>query len=306
MAQAEKFDVVAAIAGLPDYPAPDLSQGPGLAHAQFGGTALRMISDGAMTLPFRALCPDAAPEEAQAVFSLDRLPQWGRGEITSVLLEIDNNLVLVDAGAGNGWQSGAGRLLDHLSANAIAPETVTHLVLTHLHPDHAWGALMSSGEPVFANAKVFVGKAEAAFWSTPGLADRVTPIFRNAVLGANQVLQAYDGRWRGVVEGDEILPGLEVLDTPGHSPGHISLLLDDAEGLILTGDAIIHEVASFTRPEWAFGFDTDADQAVTSRRRLLDLATAQGHAVCGGHWSWPGIGHAERDGAAYRFRPLNA
>ena len=304
MAGDKKFDALAAVAGLPGYPAPQDVRGPDLHHARIGTTRIRMLSDGAMTLPFRALCPEATPSEAQQVFGIRAVPEWGRGEITAVLLEIGAATVLVDAGAGRSWQAGAGRLLDHMAANAIAPETVTHLVLTHLHPDHAWGALTSAGHPVFPGAKVFVGRKEAAFWSKPGLADRVQPAFRDTVLGAVQVLKAYDGRLVEVAEGDEIAPGLSVLETPGHSPGHISLLLSGGDGLILTGDALIHEIVSFARPDWSFGFDTDADLARVSRRRLLDLGADGGHAMLGGHWSWPGLGYADRAGDAFRFRGL--
>lgn len=306
MGQTEKFDLVSALAGLPDYPQPTCIQGAAMHTVKIGTSILRFVSDGAMTLPFRALCPDVSDSDAKDVFGLDQVPKWGRGEITSAILDIDGAVVLIDAGAGQNWQSGAGRLLDHLAANAIAPETVTHLVLTHLHPDHAWGALSSFGAPVFANAKVFVGRAEAAFWSKPGLADRVAPAFRNTVEHANAVLDAYRDTISLVAEGDEIVPGLRVLDTPGHSPGHISLFLDDGPGLVLSGDAIIHEKVSFARPDWAFGFDTDAMLAVTSRRRLLELAASKGYAMCGGHWSWPGVGFAERDGEGYKFIPMTA
>ena len=304
MASVEKFDAVAAAEGLPDYPMPDDVGGPGLAHVKIGGTRLRMVSDGAMTLPFRALCPDASDPEVRSVFGLDALPDWGRGEITSTLLEIGAALVLVDAGAGPDWQAGAGRLRDHLAANAIAPETITHLVLTHLHPDHCWGALTSGGHPAFPNAKVYVGRAEADFWSKPGLADRVHPAFRYTVEGAVRVLSSHRDRVTLVSEGDEIVPGLSVLDTPGHSPGHLSLFLDDGSGLILTGDALVHEVVSFARPDWAFGFDSDPDLAVVSRRRLLDLASTKGHLMAGIHWAWPGIGNADRLGEGFRFRPV--
>jgi len=301
MAEVEPFDAAAALADLHSIPQPQDTHGPTMAHAHVGETYIRLVSDGAMSLPFRALGPDAPVDALTKMFGLNTAPSLGRGEITSVLLEVGDALILVDAGAGHGWQAGAGRLQDHLATNAIAAETITHLVLTHLHPDHAWGALTSAGHPAFPNARVFVGKREAAFWDKPGLADRVQPAFRRSVEGAVQVLRALEDKLVMLEEGDEISPGLSTIDTPGHSPGHISLFLDDGEGLIVTGDALVSEIVSFQQPDWAFGFDTDAEMAVKARRRLLDMAADRGHAMMGCHWNWPGVGHTSRHEGAYKF-----
>lgn len=303
MAEPEIFDTVAAAAALPGLPEPAQSHGAGMVGGKIGRAMLRFASDGAMALPFRILAPEADPKELLKVTGLGAIPEMARGEMSSVLIEMGTAVVLVDAGAGQGWQAGAGRLIRHLAANAIAPETVTHLVLTHLHPDHAWGALTSAGFPAFPNAKLYVGKAEAAFWSRPGLADKVQSAHRATVLGAARLLEALADRLHPVVEGDEIIPGLSVLDTPGHSPGHISLMLSEGPGVILTGDAVVNDVISFARPDWAFGFDTDAERAVISRRRLLELGADGGHLMAGYHWRWPGLGHASRAPQGFRFHP---
>lgn len=303
MAEPDKFDPVAASQSLPDLPAPLQQQGSGMMDLPLGAARLRCVSDGAMSLPFQVMAPGAPMAELLALTGLQAAPILARGEMTAALIETGLAQVLVDPGAGPHWQAGAGFLGQHMAINAIAPETVTHLVLTHLHPDHAWGALTSAGHPAFPNARVYVGRAEARFWSKPGLADRVQPGFRDTVLGAQKVLERLADRIVEVQEGDEIVPGLSVLDTPGHSPGHISLFLNEGEGLILTGDAVVNDVISFQRPDWPFGFDTDPEAAVMARRRLLQMGARGGHMMAGFHWSWPGFGHAETQGTGFRFLP---
>ncbi|MEM1272413.1 MAG: MBL fold metallo-hydrolase [Pseudomonadota bacterium] len=300
-----RFDPRIAAKMLPGLPPPETFQGAGLARWEWPGVTFRLISDGAMTLPFAALAPDAPPAELDRIAAAGARPEYARGEITCALIDAGNQIVLVDTGAGSTWQSGAGQLIRNLAANAIAPETISHVVLTHMHADHAGGALTTGGAPAFPNARYIVGAAEHALWSQPGLADKVNPAFRDTVLGAQRVLRGLGDRVHAVKDGDAIIPGLTVMDTPGHSPGHISLMLDAGPGIILTGDALIHDRISFECPDWAFGFDADADLARVSRRRLLDLAVSSGHLMSGVHWKWPGLGHAVAFGDAFRFVPFD-
>ncbi|MBF9031234.1 MBL fold metallo-hydrolase [Rhodobacterales bacterium HKCCE3408] len=302
MGEDEKFSVTQAAIELPDMAPPKHVRGPELRSWTIGDATLRAISDGSMSLPFRVLAPREPSRDLAGLFGLDNVPARSSGELTHALIDKDGARILVDAGAGSGWQGGTGRVLRHMAANGIEPGSVTHVVLTHLHPDHAWGAI-ADGKLVYPNAQVFAGKTEVGFWTHPGLADRMSPAARPAVEGALRVLRGIGDRLVTVVEGDEIVPGLAVIETPGHTPGHVSLMLSDGPGLIVTGDALVNDRVSFERPDWQFGFDMDGEGAVVSRRRLLDLAAASGHLLMGYHWSWPGVGMAERQGGAFRFVP---
>jgi glyoxylase-like metal-dependent hydrolase (beta-lactamase superfamily II) len=301
MAEQEKFSIARAAASLPTLPPPDPIRGPDLHQAQFGNCTVSLLSDGSMSLPFRALAP-AAPQDALATLcGLRAAPELAAGEMSHTLIRTSDDLILIDTGAGLGWQSGTGRLRKHMQLLQIDPNAITKVVLTHLHPDHVWGTLDPAGRLVFPNAIYSVGRAERDFWGAPDLADRLSPIARPAVDGAQSVLRAIGDRLQTVQDGDEIAPGITVLETPGHTPGHISILLNDGDGLIVTGDALVHDIVSFAKPDWAFGFDMDPDTAIRSRRRLLDLATRTGHAMAGYHWNWPGIGYVDQDKDGYRL-----
>lgn len=103
--------------------------------------------------------------------------------------------------------------------------------------------------------------------------------------------------------GDEIVPGMSVLSTPGHTPGHISLELAGDDLLIISADAATNNIVFFENPSWHFGFDTDQVLALHHRRTLLERAASEKIKLLGYHWEYPGLGYAERNGFGYRFVP---
>ncbi|APG86645.1 metallo-beta-lactamase family protein (plasmid) [Sinorhizobium americanum CCGM7] len=92
-----------------------------------------------------------------------------------------------------------------------------------------------------------------------------------------------------------------VVDTPGYTPGHISIELAGDRNLLVTGDACTNDVIFFEHPPWHFGFDTDAETALKSRQMLLDRAASEKLRMLCYHWAYPGIGYAERRGSGYAF-----
>ena len=92
-----------------------------------------------------------------------------------------------------------------------------------------------------------------------------------------------------------------MIDTPGHTPGHLSVLVEGGEGLIIGADVAPNEVVSLRHPDWAFGFDADPEQAIATRKALLDRAATDGTLYLGFHFTYPGVGRIERDGGGFRF-----
>jgi glyoxylase-like metal-dependent hydrolase (beta-lactamase superfamily II) len=96
---------------------------------------------------------------------------------------------------------------------------------------------------------------------------------------------------------------VSVLDTAGHTPGHISLLLAGDDGLLIPADAVTEPYVYFPHPEWRFAYDMDSELAVANRRRLLERAATDRMKMLGFHWPYPGVGFAERKGTGYRYVP---
>jgi glyoxylase-like metal-dependent hydrolase (beta-lactamase superfamily II) len=122
--------------------------------------------------------------------------------------------------------------------------------------------------------------------------------------GAQRDLGAIRDRVVMLKPGDDIVTGLRALDTAGHTPGHLSLEMAGGEGLIISADAATNEIASFQHPKALFGYDTLPDLAIQNRARLIERAATDRIKLLGYHWTYPGVGFAERKGNGYRYVPV--
>jgi glyoxylase-like metal-dependent hydrolase (beta-lactamase superfamily II) len=271
-----------------------------------GDIEVTVISDGHLVLPASIVSPDAPPEELAALMEAAGM---GGEEIkpatNAVLIRSGSDLVLLDTGSGTEFQPTAGKLAENLAAAGIDPASVTKVVFTHAHPDHIWGTVAGDGALRYPNAGYYVAGAEWDFWMDPNLKTKMPPEMHGFVDGAVKHLSGVKDKVTMLKGGDEIAAGLGAIDTAGHTPGHISLLVEGGEGLIVTADAIAVPAVFFPHPEWAFGFDADPQLAVTNRKALLDRAATDKMKMLGFHWPYPGVGFAERKDNAYHYVPVS-
>ncbi len=187
--------------------------------------------------------------------------------------------------------------------DGIDPEAVTHVLFTHLHPDHFWGALDDFDSPLFPNARWLAAAPEIDFWTGNRVYERL-PADRHAfAAGAQRIAKRLGEKLERMAAASEWLPGIAAVETAGHTPGHVSFAFRSAgQELMVLGDALTHPRISFAHPEWRPASDHDAEQAVATRRSLLDRLHQEGVLAIGYHL--PGAaGRVERDAAAYRFVP---
>lgn len=273
------------------------------AHGKF---AVTVVSDGFITVPIEIVAPEASLDERAQI--LDRT-----GNRSSRLVESKTNipiissgedLIIVDVGSGDKYQASDGRLSEHLVAAEIDVRAITKVVFTHAHPDHVWGTLTPDGSLRFPNATYYVGAAEWDFWMDPDYRSHIPSELHGFARGARRDLTAISDRVVMLKPGDDIVTGLRVIDTAGHTPGHIALELAGGDGLIISADAATNEIASFQHPSWRFGYDTIPDLAIRNRARLIERAASDRTALLGYHWTYPGVGFAERKGSGYRYVPI--
>ncbi|WP_101068529.1 MBL fold metallo-hydrolase [Roseovarius salinarum] len=281
--------------------------GPNPAHFRFsvGDARVTVVSDGYFSLPTDGLAVNADREEVKAFLKRHFLsPEDGYSHTNHLYIDTGDARVLVDVGSGNRFMPTTGRLMQNLEAAGIDPFEITHVVITHAHPDHIWGIRDGFDEAVIPGANYIIGQAEHDYWMQDGLVDRVPAEDQQFVLGAVNSIEVTGADWTFAQDGHEVVPGVTLFDTPGHTPGHMSVRVDSGDAsLIATGDALTHAYTNFARPGWYNNFDHDGEQTVATRRKLLDMAAADRTPILGYHFPFPGVGHVQRDGDAYRFVP---
>ena len=282
-------------------------QAPGFFRFRVGDFEVLSVSDGLLTLtPATDMIPNAPADELAALMAQHGRPTEALIGHTNVLLvNTGSHLVLVDTGSGTTFMDTAGRLVTNLQAAGIDPADIDTIVLTHAHPDHAWGMVDdATGAPRFANATYHVRETEWDFWTSDDTLAGAPEGMRPMIESTRGTLLAVADRTQRLAADVEVVPGVRLMETPGHTIGHVSIHVSsgDAE-LLCTGDSIVSDITSFHHPEWHFAFDMDPDQAVTTRRQIFDRVASDGIPIIGYHFTWPGVGYVMRDRDAYRWAP---
>ncbi len=221
----------------------------------------------------------------------------------SFLIRDGSRTILVDSGFGTPARTmgipGGGELLDRIADLGVAREEIDGVVHTHLHPDHCGWDVQDDDELTFPNATIYVAATELDFWlnSADAPEDRATVAKRQMLpYQAQSRIHTFDGEF-------EITPGLTTIPTPGHTPGHTSLMLaSGGEHLVITGDAAHHPV-HFEHHDWIPGVDLDPAESTKSRGRLSAVAADRDAIVTGGHFPILTLGKVQRtaDGYAWEY-----
>ncbi|MCB1504036.1 MAG: MBL fold metallo-hydrolase [Hyphomicrobiaceae bacterium] len=298
----------AAVAGvLPQFgPAAQLAHAAGATtHAlKLGDFEITIVSDGHLVTPTRLEAPDVPEAERKAALTAaGQTAEMAQRPTNVTVIKTGEELIVVDAGSGPNFMPTAGKLTANLEAAGFDIEKVTKVIFTHGHPDHLWGALDDFEEGLrFPNATYMMAEGEWDYWMSEnaekGLpADRVT-----FVAAARRNIAGIEKKAQRFKTGQDIIPGLRAFDTPGHTQGHVSFeLAGGGDSLVILGDALLHPIISFQHPEWRVGADHVVDQAVETRKKLLDRLAADKPRIIGFHLPFPGLGRVEKKDNGYIY-----
>jgi glyoxylase-like metal-dependent hydrolase (beta-lactamase superfamily II) len=229
--------------------------------------------------------------------------------IHSLVVETPTRRIVIDTGLGNDkqgrsiptWNNRSTPFLQTMTAAGFAPETIDTVLCTHLHVDHVgWNTKLVDGKwvPTFPNARYVFGRTEYEHWR-----DHSTEPDKAAVFG-DSVQPIVDAGKADLIPSDHRLSDeISMIPTPGHSPGHMSILIQsDGEQGLLTGD-VAHHPCQMAHLDWSSTADSDEAQSAATRRELFGRFADTPTLVIGGHFS---AGHIKREGDAFRFEALQS
>jgi glyoxylase-like metal-dependent hydrolase (beta-lactamase superfamily II) len=231
-----------------------------------------------------------------------------------LLIEHESGIVLVDNGAGNkesekflglygienGGADGRTQLEDGLAQLGVRPEDVDIVIDTHLHFDHAGGnTFVNPGGEVqlsFPKARYIVQRGEWVY------ATHTNERTAGSYFPHNFAPVAAADRFEFVDGEREIVWGVRVIPTPGHTPFHQSVLIEsDGETAFYPAD-LVPTSAHLPLP-WIMGYDVEPLVTLETKRAMLGKAARDGWLVIFEHDATVAAGKVRQDGKAYALEP---
>lgn len=308
VAAVARLDVTPANAAVPQTGA----QAPGFYRYKVGSYECTSINDGARTFPMPdKFITNLSKEQALAAGEAAYMP---KGMVTvpfnPQLINTGSKLVLIDTGNGvanlEPSKGAVGRTLQNLAAAGVDPKSIDVVLLSHLHPDHTNGIRLADGGLAFPNAEIMVPGKDWEFWTSADNTAKAesSPMMKNYFANVKKTFAGLESKVTKYEWGKEVAPGITSIGTPGHTPGHTSFAVASGDAKILIQSDVTNIPEFFLRnPDWHVAFDTEPELAQQTRHKFLDMAAAEKATVVGFHFTFPSVGHVEKDGANYRLIP---
>ena len=270
-----------------------------------GDATLIALQDSWATLPPTAFF--GAVDEAAWDPYRDLLEDDGKMvlNIGSWLVRSKGQTILVDTGIG-------GRpvqmplhdppaLPSVMRAAGVEPEEIDVVLFSHLHYDHTgWNTTEQEGvnTPLFPNARHLVQESEWQHWTN-------TAESRQAARYDDVLAPLEQANLLDLIDGEhDITSELVGIPTPGHTPGHMSFVLGTGnERVYILGDAAHHAV-QITEPTWSPNADVDPVQSAETRAALFERIANEDALIASGHFTFPGLGRARRNGSKLQFETI--
>jgi glyoxylase-like metal-dependent hydrolase (beta-lactamase superfamily II) len=225
--------------------------------------------------------------------------------LNCLLIDAPSGRVLVETGIGERIDENTRAMREYegpwiaaaLETAGFLPETVNIVAMSHLHFDHAGGLLRADGSRTFAQARIVAQRAEweGALGDNPRLvASYVQPELRLVESWGKQ----------GWADGEhELMPGVSVVPTGGHSAGHQAIVVrgrgDGGRTLAFFGDLLMRPWAA--NPRWVTSFDDFPLDSVARKAELFAQAADEGWTVVLSHERAHPIGRLVRDRDRFRY-----
>ena len=260
-----------------------------------GNVEITSLSDGILEFDLCNFFPDIPGDDWKGQESHLSASHGVLFNLACFLIKSDGHIIAVDTGLGPKQtpETPWGELLDDMKAHNLQPGDIDMVVMTHAHRDHVgWNLISQDGKytPTFPNAQYYVSATDWAACHAPAL---IQDRFPNA---PECVWPLEDLGILNLMEPDQQLTSeISTLATPGHTPGHMSLMISSQgeNGLVL-GD-VLHNTAQIENTDWVSRADIDPAQTRITRRNLMDRLEREGIPVAAVHLARPGFGKIVRE-----------
>jgi glyoxylase-like metal-dependent hydrolase (beta-lactamase superfamily II) len=267
-----------------------------------GSITIISLSDAQRAADPAAMLPSVPAEQwapLREYLNADGMLQMNYG---SFLIREGETWTLVDTGYGNRPDSAGVALLSELERAEVSPDAIERVLITHLHGDHVGGTTSDvdgAPVPVFKNARHIVQRSDWTFFQQPDIkADRPVIALCADPIEAAGLLDLIEGS-------QSISAGISTLPTPGHTPGHQSILVSSGgEKAIILGDAS-HTPVQILHPDWSPPYDVDPVLSARTRSSLFERIEQEGLKVAAGHYAYPGFGGIVLVEGKRRWQPLS-
>ncbi|MEE8337062.1 MAG: MBL fold metallo-hydrolase [Dehalococcoidia bacterium] len=273
---------------------------------EIGALSVAALSDGAPDRPLGGFFHGVDAADWTQALGITDAEQPVPFNFGTFLIRGDGHTTLVDTGLGAPAAAmdvpGGGELLTRLDEQGVAPADVDTIVHTHLHGDHCgWNVSgEDGGHLTFPNATIHLSQLELDYWLQPELdgTDRAVAARRAIVPPQSEGhVETFDGE-------HAVSDSLTMVPTPGHTPGHCSVLLaSQGEHLVILGDAGHHPV-HLEHHDWFPGVDLDPAESTRSRGKIAALAVEKDATVTGGHFPILTLGKLRRVEGGYQWEGL--
>lgn len=276
---------------------------------QVGDIDALVVSDGVLPLPTSTMATNVDPAELANWLDYMFMPpdafDW---PLNVMVARSGEQTILIDAGLGGQFPGfpRAGMFPQRLESAGIALESVTDVIITHMHMDHVGGLLVDDVKKrLRPDVRIHVSAAEVDFWTSPDFSQTVMPNPVPAVLKttATAFYNEYRDRLHIFQDKHEVAPGVFVRVTGGHTPGHSVVdLVSGGERLTFAGDAMFP--VGFDHPDWHNGFEHDPETSARVRIGLFEELVQNRGLLVAAHLPFPSVGRIAAEGDAYRWVPV--
>jgi len=259
-----------------------------------GDAEIISLIDMPMQIPYEVFFPAIGADEI-GPYKTQYPGSWAGGmfrtHASAYAVRSQGKTILCDTGFGPGpiafLGNATGNLLNDMRSKGVDRDEVDFVVFTHLHGDHVGWNLSPEGKPNFANARYVAPRADWDFFK-PNLEQQQQML---------QVIPLADLGLLDLVSGEKaITPEVTTYPTPGHTPGHQSIMVSSAgERLLITGD-LAHHPAQVDRTDWSSAFDVDRRLTAETRAKVFAQLEADGIKVAFCHFPEAPFGQLLRAG----------